>query len=243
MATQVLFDTEFSSLLDPHLWSIGLVTLDGRELYAELDVESEVGRTRLSETPWDVREGVLDKLGLFRDSLCESEWALGHRVGEWLLGVVASDTDGRVELLYDYATDLELLVGALQECNLWPQVRLVAGERNIAGPTGAIGPELASESTFRVLRRRTPALYRHHALADALALRAAWRTWRLVHERGLDFVQLLRVVGDKQESWLYEWVASPALALGGQVALDVLDQPDGLQVVLDALNRIEWGCA
>jgi hypothetical protein len=244
MTIDVCFDCEFTSLLDPHLLSVGLVTLDGREMYAELALESEVGQARLAATPWDVREGVIeDKWSLFPASVCDSDWSLGRRVGEWLLGVAESDTSGRVRLLYDYSTDLELLVGVLEECNLWPQVRVVANERNVAAETGRVGCELASEACFRSLRRRQPPLYRHHALADALALRAGWRTWRLIHERPLDFARLLSMVGANREGWLHEWLASPALAFGGRVALDVLDQGDGLQVVADALDRAEGNYA
>lgn len=241
--TKIFFDTEFSSLLDPHLWSVGLVTIDGQECYVELDQESELGRQRWASTPWDVRESVADKFGLFPESIVGTEWDLGQRVGGWLLDVAQVSPGGRIELCYDYGVDLDLLVGVLEECNLWPQVRLVAGERNIARLCDGIGPELASEAAFRMLRRRPQALYRHHALADALALRAAWRTWRLAHDRGGDFLQLLRVVGERQEGWLYEWLAAPATALGGRVPLDVLDEAEGLQVVVDALHRIEGGCA
>ena len=220
---RVFFDTEFTSLLDPHLLSVGLVTLDGRECYAELDMSSDFGRARLAITPWDVRESILDKFGDMPNVKCDSEWTLGHRVGTWLLKVAERAPDGRVELLYDYGVDYELLVGALEECNLWPQVRVVARETNIGDTTGTIGPELAAEATFRALCRRTPPLYRHHALADALALRASWQTWQLVHERSRDFRKLLDVFGHQNEVALYEWLATPASILNGRVPLDVLD--------------------
>ncbi len=240
---RVFFDTEMTSLLDPYLLSVGFVTLDGRELYAELDMASEFGRERLAITPWDVREGVLDKFGAFPESKCDSEWSLGRRVGDWLLRIAESSPNGTIELLYDYGSDFELLVGAIEECNLWPSVRVVASESNIGVDTGAIGPELASEATFGVLRRRAPALFRHHALADALALRAAWRTWSLVQQRPLVFRQLIDVVGPSKEGWLYEWLASPAPALNDQVPLDVLDQDDSGELVGAALARIMGGCA
>jgi hypothetical protein len=174
MATFVFFDCEFTSLLDPHLLSVGLVTADAREHYAELDLQSEFGLARLAMTPWDVRENVLDKWGLFPVAVCDSETALGRRVGEWLLQVAQSSSDGRIELLYDYGVDLELLVGALEESGLWPQVRVVSTTQNVVEQTGDIDPELASEAAFKAMRRRSPPLFRHHALADALALRAAW---------------------------------------------------------------------
>jgi hypothetical protein len=85
----------------------------------------------------------------------------------------------------------------------------------------------------------------------------------LVHERAPDFAQLLRAIDSEVDdrlaarmlkplrrafpaggdAWLYEWLAQPAFALGGLVPLDVLDQVDGLQVVVDALARIQGGSA
>jgi hypothetical protein len=252
MTTLILFDTEFTSLIDPHLLSVGLVTCDGQECYAELDLKSEFSRARLAMTPWDVRETILDKFGLFHDALCDSEWTLGRRVGEWLLEVAKADPNGRIELLYDYGVDLELLVAALKECNLWPQVRLVAGDRNVAGETGRIGPELASEAAFMSMRKlRAPPLFRHHALADALALRAAWRTWQLTHERARDFARLLCAADGNEhtldevlagvalghEAWLYEWLSTPCIELDQQVPLDVLDQASGLELLETVLSR------
>ncbi len=38
----VFIDTEFTDLLNPELLSIGLVTLDGREHYVELDITGEL---------------------------------------------------------------------------------------------------------------------------------------------------------------------------------------------------------
>lgn len=227
----VFFDTEFTSLLDPHLLSVGMVALDGREHYAELDMEGALGRTRLAITPRDVRENIFDKFGAMPAAKCDSEWTLGHRVGCWLLDVAEADPGGRIELLYDYSVDYELLVGALEECNLWPKVRVIAREANIGGKTGTLGPELASEATFRALRRRTPPLFRHHALADALALRASWQTWHLVQQRSRDFLRLLDVFGRTQEGALYEWLATPTTALGDRTPLDVIAEPDGMSRV------------
>jgi hypothetical protein len=236
--TLVFLDTEFTSLLlDPRLLSVGLVTADGLEHYAELDLQSEQGKARLAVTPWDVRDNVLDKWGVFPEAVCDSEETLGLRVGKWLLEVAESSPTGCIELLYDYGVDFELLVGALEECGLRSQVRVVASERNVANETGSIGPELASEAVFTALRRRSPPLYRHHALADALALRAAWQTWHLVHDQASAFERLLRAAGSAKEAELYEWLATPYIGLDQQAPLDMLDQVGGLELVEDALVR------
>jgi hypothetical protein len=215
-----------------------MVTLAGEEFYCEIDPESEVGKRRLAVTPWDVREVVLEHLGLIPAAKCESDWMLGSRAGEWLQVQAGSNMSGGVELLYDYDTDLELLVGALQECNLWPTVRLIAREQNIGGLTGALGPDLASEAIYGQLRRRKPSLVRHHALADAHALRGAWRVGQLVRAHPLNFRRLLRVAGPSREGWLYEWLVVPEKALDGRAPIDVLDDCDGMQTVEAYLSQL-----
>jgi hypothetical protein len=140
--------------------------------------------------------------------------------------------------MYDYSVDLELLVSILEESNTWQAVRIVASEHNIATHTGSIETQLTREACYLALRRRTPPLYRHHALSDAYALREAWRTWNLVQYRALDFRQLLLVAGTSREGWLCEWLATPAPALSGRTPLDALDQADGLQAAVDALVEV-----
>lgn len=234
----IFFDTEFTSLLDPKIWSIGMVTLEGEEFYAELDPHSEVGRTRLAATPWDVREIVLEQFGQDPQARCESDWALGDRAGKWLLDRANTAPVGGVELLYDYDTDMALLAHILQECNVWPHVRLLAGERNIGPLVGTIGPELAADATYAELRRRSPSLARHHALADAIALRASWQAWHLVQRRSADFGRLLKIVGPSREGWLFEWLAVPTRALEGCTPLDLLDRAEGVRAIEVALRRL-----
>lgn len=43
MTMLIFLDTEFTDLLNPELLSLGLVTLDGREHYGELDLSTETG--------------------------------------------------------------------------------------------------------------------------------------------------------------------------------------------------------
>jgi hypothetical protein len=56
----VIFDTEFTSLLHPEPFSIGLVSLDGRELYAELDLTTDNGKARVKASS----KKLIDKDGL-----------------------------------------------------------------------------------------------------------------------------------------------------------------------------------
>ncbi|MDI1251577.1 hypothetical protein [Thermomonas sp.] len=164
-------DSEFTDLLDPQLLSLGLASLDAREFYAELDLESDIGKARLKASSEFVRyNGVIDQWGRVPGAL-GTEWEMGRRAGEWILGL-AADAGEKVEIAFDYSMDYELLEYAIRDAGLWEQVREVVIPRNVDAITGTITGELAAEECFRSLKARR--LGRHHALADALALRAAY---------------------------------------------------------------------
>ena len=167
----VFLDTEFTDLLNPELLSLGLATLDGREHYAELDLTTEAGKARVKASSDFVRYGgVLDFWGLVPGAT-GTEWEMGRRTGEWLLGL-AAESGAKVEVAFDYSTDYELMEYAILDAGLWGQVREVVLPVNVNSITGTITGELGAEACFRELRKR--GLRRHHALADALALRAAY---------------------------------------------------------------------
>ena len=170
----VFLDTEFTDLLNPELLSLGLVTLDGRELYAELDLTTDIGKARLKASSDFVRYGgVLDFWGLLPGAT-GTEWEMGRRTGEWLLGL-AAEFGTKIEVAFDYGMDYELLEYAVRDAGLWDQVREVVIPVNVNAITGTITGELAAEECFRALGQRGGrGLKRHHALADALALRAAY---------------------------------------------------------------------
>ena len=170
----VFLDTEFTDLLQPELLSLGLVTLDPlnspRELYVELDLATDIGRARREASSDFAAFGVLELWGLIPGST-STEWEMGRRAGEWLLQL-AAEAGTRIEIAFDYSTDYELLEYAIRDSGLWDQVRDVVVPVNVDKVTGTIDGELAAEECFRGLAKR--GLQRHHALADALALRAAY---------------------------------------------------------------------
>ena len=174
----VFLDTEFTDLLEPELLSIGLVALARQEgpveLYVELDLSTAIGRTRSKASSDFVRYGVFELWGLVPGATC-TQWEMGRRAGEWLQQV-AKESGTRVEVAYDYATDYELLEYAIRDAGLWDRVREVVTPVDIGHLTGNIVGELAAEDCFRNLSKR--GLQRHHALADALALRAAYTAVR-----------------------------------------------------------------
>lgn len=167
----IFLDTEFTDLLNPELLSLGLVTLDGREHYAELDLTTDTGKARVKASSDFVRYGgIFDMWGLVPGST-GTEWEMGRRTGEWLLGL-AAESGAKIEVAFDYSMDYELMEYVIRDAGIWDQVREVVLPVNVNPITGTITGEMGAEACFRELRKR--GLKRHHALADALALRAAY---------------------------------------------------------------------
>lgn len=173
MAAICFLDCEFTDLLSPDLLSLGLVTHHGIEQYVELDMQSDAGKARKKASSDFVKfGGVLDLFGLFPACVC-TPWEMGRRAGEWLLSF-AESAGTRVEVAFDYAVDYELMEYAIRDCGLWDRVREVVRPVNIGRLTGTIEGELAAEECFRELSKHKPPLSRHHALADAWALRHSY---------------------------------------------------------------------
>lgn len=238
-------DTEFTDLLEPELLSVGLVSVDGREHYVELDLATETGQARAKASSDFVRYGgVLDMWGRVPGA-AGTEWEMGRRTGDWLLGLaVASGT--RVEVCFDYWTDWELTEYAIRDAGLWDRVREVVLPTNVNALTGTIDGELAAEECFRGLAKR--GLQRHHALADALALRAAYvavknnamSLTRFVHTD--DFRRLVKAAGGPEaESWTRQWLLKPAFGLNGRRPIDIAVEPGGVELLEEHLGRIGNG--
>lgn len=176
----VFIDTEFTDLMDPQLLSAGMVSLDGHELYVELDLDSETGRQRLRSASQFVRyEGVLDQWGAVPGAACSAE-EMGLRCGQWLMEVsdrAARKAGPSVEIAFDYTTDYELLEFAIRDAGLWSRVRQFVRPVNVGVLVRTIEGELGAESCFKDMARR--GLRRHHALADAHALRASYERAQL----------------------------------------------------------------
>lgn len=235
-------DTEFTDLLHPELLSLGLVSVDGLdEHYVELNLGTDIGNARAKACGEFVRGGVLDLWGLVPGATC-TEWEMGRRTGEWLLGL-AEKSGTRVEVAYDYSTDFELLEYAIRDSGLWDRVREVVIPVNVSSITGTIEGELAAEASYRETGRR--GLRRHHSLSDALALRAAYvrvkgtsvRLSSFVHTD--EFRRLVAVIVDMAdpkdpprvdpEGWVRRWLLTEARALSGRRPIDLVAEPGGLE--------------
>lgn len=256
MVVIVFLDTEFSDLLAPQVLSIGLVALDGREHYVELDLTTEVGRARVTASSEFVRwGGVLGQWGMVPGAAC-SEWEMGRRTGDWLLAL-AGEAGTRLEVAFDYAADFELLEHAIRNAGLWDRVREVVMPVNIAGITGSMEGELAAQACYREIGRR--GLRRHHALADGLALRAAYlrvkdsavRLARALNSEGIERLIAARVEttpasqkaggATDAEVWLRIWLTTETPALDGLRPLDVIERPGGVQRLEQLLRGLKAG--
>ena len=259
----VFLDCEFTQFIHCELLSIGMVTLvdDARELYVELDMGSDIGKARRASSSDFVRyEGVLDQWGIVPGATA-TEWEMGRRAGEWLL-TLAEEAGTRVEVAYDYGMDWELLEYAVRDSGLWDRVREVVWPVDVGALTGTIHGELASEDAYRALKRR--GLGRHHALADAHALRAAYiatkdATLRLARfSATADFSRLVAAAEAGAErrrkkepekfgpswsaaSWTRQWLINQLPALRGERPLDIFEGPSGADHLADALRALARG--
>lgn len=149
----VFLDTEFTDFIDCELISIGMVTEDGRDFYAEVQ-DFDIAKCNDF-----VRGAVCDALGRTVNA-CVSRAALPERIRAWFASLST-----RAVVACDSFIDWELLLDALGD-DLPP---------NIVGRYD-LGP-LATLPQFQ----RAVAEYHaeaghpwHHALHDAHAHRAGW---------------------------------------------------------------------
>lgn len=92
-----------------------------------------------------------------------------HALLGWLLAAVSRirSWDGRLA-----PVDFGLLEVAISDSGLWDRFREAVWRVDFSRITGPFVGEEAAEACFREIKQRRH-LQRHHALADALALRAA----------------------------------------------------------------------
>lgn len=156
----VFLDTEFvlGPAVTPQLLSIGMCALDGREFYRELP---SVGVAEFADE--FLRMEVLSQLGRWVGVAMSAKQA-AHDLVLWLDGF-----SQQVEVCYDFHLDYGLLEELL---NLGPGVQPA---RLLPCHVGYLNEveewEAVSEACYVELTLRR-GLKRHHALADALALRA-----------------------------------------------------------------------
>jgi hypothetical protein len=173
LPVMIFLDTEFTSLDSPDLLSFSMVSIDGFEIYAELDlIRDPIGQQRFRASSKFSRDTVISQFNRMPRSKCSAS-EMGVRAGEWLLERAAG-IGGQITVAFDYDDDFALLRDAMLEGGVWDRVRPSLVAENIDQVTGRIEGVLAAEASW-LESGLYRGLDRHHALADALALRAAWR--------------------------------------------------------------------
>lgn len=163
----IYLDTEFSSLSAPALLSIGLVADDGSECYGELAAD------RLPVNAF-VRQKVLSQWGRMSGSAASTA-QLGIRVSAWLSKLGGNS----INVVYDYDADFELLQSALRAAGLWSRWSGVLRPFKV----GYLARQPISNEAMDLSwthSSRHDDIHRHHALADARALRAGYRALQKV---------------------------------------------------------------
>ena len=242
---------KFTSVADPQLLSLGLVTLDGREHYLELDLATDVAKARIALSSEFVRDAVLPLWGKAGTARTTEE-DIGRRTAEWLL-TAASEPEARVEIAFDFETDLALLLGALQRSDRWDRIEVASVD--VAILSRSIDGSYLAEACYFDLAAR--GLKRHHALADALALRAIYlgvkdtsaRMTRIVHSEAYRRLVAM-VIGwidpaypgrFDAEAWLHRWFLDTSIDLENRRPLEIFEEPDGPARVDECLRRLEGG--
>lgn len=172
----IFIDTEFTDLLNLELLSIGLVCELGEELYLEIDLDGETGRGLVARSSEFVRyEGVLSQWGRIPDGAVTTMKDLANRVCDWLQRKAA---DGQLlQIAFDYSVDFWLLKDLLADCDRGDEIIALLQPINIQNEVGTIYGHDAAEFSYRTSLQQQ-GLRRHHALADARALRDAYVTRR-----------------------------------------------------------------
>ena len=167
----VFLDVEMTDLTPQgQLLSVGMVTADGREFYVEVDRSHPAGDQLARRGSDFVQDQVLTQWGLVPNAASEP-WEMGRRCADWLLEL-APQAQGRIEIAYDYDGDFALLKAAIAGAARWRELRNLVVPINVNPLTSSVTGELAAEEVWREVNHR--GLWRHHALADALALRGAY---------------------------------------------------------------------
>jgi hypothetical protein len=163
---KVFLDTEFTSLENPKLLSIAMVDEDcASSFYAELDLScaSPSFETLIGDF---ARAEVVTQFGRLPDT-SDSRVGMAERAVRWLNCLVSA----RLCIVYDYSADYELFDDLLHDSVQVVIPQLVP--THVGYLLHDADGELAAAASFG--ESAHIGLKRHHALADALALRARFK--------------------------------------------------------------------
>lgn len=149
---RLFLDTEFTDFIDCDLISIGIISEDGREFYAE---RNDFDLSRCSEF---VKAAVLPLLGR-EPATTGTETEISVALKAWLVQFE------EVEVCVDYSTDWEFFMMLIGDPGVIEMPKCIQG-RNILNEIAAVDIECYWQEYGRQA---------HHALHDAKALRFAFK--------------------------------------------------------------------
>ena len=171
MKNIIFLDCEFNDLLFPELLSVGLVAANGGEHYVELDPNDASADAPMSSASSFVQDHVLSQWGRVPGASC-SHQEMRERTAAWLLAV--SQRSGEpIKVAFDHPNDYRLLVELLSESVQWEVVRNFIIPYNVTDDTARFDASIGAGLMLGQVEKQR-GIGRHHALADAHALRAAF---------------------------------------------------------------------
>ena len=147
---KLFLDTEFTDFIHPELLSIGLVDELGNCFYGEIHYEKKLN--------WFVTDHVVSQWGKIPNSLYLDNEMLSRHLVKWL-----SNYTEPLNICYDYYTDCDLIRDLVGD-------QLNITYSNVNYLIGSVHELAAFKEWSRI--EKEMGLLRHHALADAYALRA-----------------------------------------------------------------------
>lgn len=158
----IFLDTEFVQTADgPKFVSAAFVTDRGHQLYSELEPSAALALLARHPNQF-VRDRVLPQLGIIKGA----PWSeLPARFSAWLEDLGAREAD----VIYDFNVDYELVERLLDSLPSPPPVLLHA--THVGYLADDVDGKIAAATCWAAVET-AKCVGRHHALADALALRA-----------------------------------------------------------------------
>jgi hypothetical protein len=162
----IFIDCEFTSLKNPVLLSIGLVTDGGEELYIEIS----------NKKIWGVSsdfviETVLPQFGRIGHSVSTNA-EVGQLIGCWFDQVQSGK---QIDIAYDYHADFDLLEQALRDAGLWGRFEKILVPNHVGYMLGHELVVSAMDHSWK-MSKLNRGIDRHHALADAIALKCSFES-------------------------------------------------------------------
>ena len=266
---KIYLDTEFTSLENPKLISIGIVAADGQEFYRELTTGWALPDCTMFVLGWVLpwlsngRAGnrLYSKLGSHFD-LIQHETDIDNRFSKvkehMLMEAFQADTGLRDHLHFlasSYDTVDLLVVRNKHIAGLigdYPLERLLTGDQAqskaqvkadlVSWLQQFADPEICCDSNYDIdlLKDLIDQPFKWRLVENQSELKLGLLHHALNDVRMLMiFNRSVEVLGSKESA--LNWLKSQIAGLGGRKPIDLLDRPAGFEMLLNELGRLEHG--